>query len=143
MSGIGNVVSKDAAVSQFPNPTVTLIGLKTTPGEPIHIPSRRPDIFNGIYRAMVLYATETLITLVYLRDDTPAFGYVGHIEDVNIDSNLLNLYQEMNAAGRTRLPALRNQERLGNAIGPSIKIAIRDNGSFMDPRSRKDWWMDW
>ncbi|MBV7328772.1 hypothetical protein KFU94_11025 [Chloroflexi bacterium TSY] len=125
------------------DPTVTLIGMETTLGEPIHIPSRRPDIFGGIYRAMVLYAEETRITLVYLRDDTPAFGYVVHIEDVNIDANLLALYREMNRAGRTRLPALRNQERLGNATGTSIKVAIRDNGSFMDPRSRKDWWMGW
>jgi len=38
------------------------------------------------------------------------------------------------------LPALRNNQALGQALGFEIKVAIRDAGSFMDPRSQKDWW---
>jgi hypothetical protein len=38
------------------------------------------------------------------------------------------------------LPALRGSQALGRARDASIGVAIRDTGSFMDPRSRKDWW---
>lgn len=119
---------------------VTLLSLNTTPNEPIFIPTRRAQIMAGAYIAMVLYAAEERITLVYTRDDTPAFGYVVHLENVQIDAELLTLYQASNAAGRTRLPALRNNQQIGVAAGETIKVAIRDTGRFMDPRSRKDWW---
>jgi hypothetical protein len=26
------------------------------------------------------------------------------------------------------------------AVGSEIQVAVRDTGSFMDPRSRNDWW---
>lgn len=29
---------------------------------------------------------------------------------------------------------------IGTAIGNELGVAIRDTGSLMDPRSRKDWW---
>jgi hypothetical protein len=41
------------------------------------------------------------------------------------------------------LPALRNDEPFGTATGTSIKIATRDTGQFLDPRTCKDWWMDY
>ena len=41
------------------------------------------------------------------------------------------------------LPALRNDEPFGTATGASIKIATRDTGQFLDPRTCKDWWMDY
>lgn len=119
---------------------VTLLSLNTTPNEPIFIPTRRAQIMAGGYVAMVLYAAKERITLVYMRDDTPAFGYVVHLENVQIDDELLALYTSSNAAGRDRLPALRNNQQIGIATGESIKVAIRDTGQFMDPRSRKDWW---
>lgn len=119
---------------------VTLLSLNTTPNEPIFIPTRRAQIMAGAYIAMVLYADEDRITLVYTRGDTPAFGYVVHLENVQIDDELLTLYQSSNAAGRTQLPALRNNQQIGVAASASIKVAIRDTGQFMDPRSRKDWW---
>jgi hypothetical protein len=53
---------------------------------------------------------------------------------------LLALYRAKDAAGRKELPALRNNERFANASGSAIKVAIRDTGSFMDPRVRKNWW---
>ena len=64
-----------------------------------------------------------------------------HIEDVAVDPALLDLYNQLNAAGRAKLPALHNGETLGVATGATIKVAIRDSGSFLDPRSRKDWWI--
>lgn len=122
-------------------PPVTLLGLAASPGESIYIPTRSPQIYAGNYKAMVLYAEERRITLVYTRDDTAAFGYVLHLENLIVSPNLVALYQQLDAAGRTHLPALREGESLGSATSADLLVAIRDTGSFMDPRSRKDWWM--
>jgi hypothetical protein len=46
----------------------------------------------------------------------------------------------MNEAGRLDLAALRPGQPLGRATGVQIDVAVRDDGSFMDPRSAKDWW---
>jgi hypothetical protein len=35
---------------------------------------------------------------------------------------------------------LQSGQALGRAAGSTVGVAIRDNGMFMDPRSRKDWW---
>ena len=123
---------------------VTLAGLSTTPGENISIPARGPEIYGGGYIVMVLYAEERRITLGYTRRDTVAYGYAVHLEDVCVDPNLLALYRSQVDADGWRstnyLPALRNNETLGTALNTEIKVSIRDQGEFMDPRSRKDWW---
>lgn len=123
---------------------VTLLGLQTTQGQPIYLPERGPDIYGGGYKALVLYAEERRITLSYIREDTVAHGYAVHIEDVCVDPNLLALYQSQVKPDGFRvgnqLPALRNDQSLGTALGAEIRVAIRDRGAFMDPRSCKDWW---
>lgn len=124
-------------------PEVTLIDVAVAPDEPISIPLRAPQIYEGGYKALVLYAEARRITLTYTREDNPAIGYMVHLEDLRVDPNLVLLYQQLDAAGRTALPALREGERLGNATSQPLKVAIRDTGSFLDPRSRKDWWMDY
>ncbi len=125
------------------NPIVTLAALATTPAEPIYIPERSPGIF-GDYKAMVLYADARRITLGYTRQDTVANGYAVHIENVCVDPNLLTLYRaQVSTDGwhvTGQLPALRNNQVLGTALGTEIQVAIRDRGTFGDPRSRKDWW---
>jgi hypothetical protein len=126
--------------SPIAQPEVTLLEVVTTPNEPIYIPSRNAQIYGGGYRAMLLYATASRLTLVYTREDTAAIGYVVHLEDIQVDAGLLALYQQENSAGRGRLPALRNGQRVGVASSNTFKVAIRDTGSFMEPRSRKDWW---
>ena len=125
----------------------TLLQLKTTPGETLRIPQRSPDIYQGIYRALVLYAEENRLTLVYARQDTVAFVYAVHFEDVCVDPNLLALYRSRVdadgwrvASGGYQLPALKNGQVFGTAAGNGIKVATRDSGDFMNPRSRKDWW---
>lgn len=123
------------------NPAVTLLAMTVTPGEPLFIPTRGPQIYVGGYKVLVLYAEETRITLTYTREDTAARGYVVHLEELLVDPALLALYRAKNAAGRQELPALHNNERFANASGPTLKVVIRDTGSFMDPRSRKDWWV--
>lgn len=122
------------------NPEVTLVGLETTPGEPLYLPSRQQDILNGNYHALVLYAERTRLTLAYTRDDSIVHGYVLHLENLCVDANLLALYEQLHQAGRHQLPGLRLDVPLGTSRGPSVLLAIRDEGSFLDPRSRKDWW---
>ncbi len=121
------------------SPEVTLAELTTTPGETIHAPSSGYAIGSG-YEVLVLYASPHRITLKYTRDDNVVHGYTLHVEGVCVESRLLALYQSCNEAGRGELPALRVGQAFGRARGDRIGVAIRDNGTFMDPRSRKDWW---
>lgn len=122
------------------SPEVSLLGMGTTAEEAISIPSRRAQIYGGEFKVLVLYASEERITLGYTRDDSVAPGYAVHIEKICVDPNLLTLYRLANAAGRGELPALRNGEILGTAKGEEILASIRDRGTFMEARSRKDWW---
>jgi hypothetical protein len=120
-----------------------LAGFVTTRGEAIYIPERGPEIYGGGYKVLVLYAEETRITLNYTRQDTVENGYTVHLEDVCVDPNLLALYRaqtDANGWHTGQLPALRNNQALGTALNTEIKVVIRDRGTFMDPRSRKDWW---
>ena len=118
---------------------VTLLGLRTTPGEIIYLPAAGYDVGGG-YGALVLYAEPTRLTLKYTREDNVIAGYTLHLENICVDSNLLALYRQLNAAGRSELPALRPGQPIGRAPGSEIDAAIRDSGAFLDPRSRKDWW---
>jgi len=118
---------------------VTLAGLTTTPGETIHVPDSGYHIGDG-YSVLVLYASNQRITLKFTREDNVVRGYTIHLENVCVEPTLLALYQTWNIAGRGSLPALRGGQALGRARGNAIGVAIRDYGSFMDPRSRKDWW---
>lgn len=133
---------KGAPLSNWP---VTLVGMATTPGEQLRLPRRNgSDIYQGTYWGLVVYAEKTRITLHYARNDYVAYAggsYGMHIENVCVDPNLLAAYQQGNAAGRFNLPGLRNNQVLGTAITSEILVAIRDTGTFMDPRARKDWWM--
>lgn len=119
---------------------VTLLGLQTRNGEPLSAPSRSADIYAGGYKALVLYADETRITLKYTREDNVVGGYTAHLEGLKVDPNLVARYRDANAAGRSHLPALRDGQPLGAASGSQLLVAVRDCGKFLDPRSRKDWW---
>lgn len=116
----------------------TVLGMRVSPGETIHVPDSGHDIGGG-RDVMVMYAEETRITFHVGREDDLA-GYVMHIEDVCIEPSLLALYRSSNAAGRHELPALSGRQPFGRALGNEIKIAVRDTGHFLDPRSRNDWW---
>jgi len=121
---------------------VTLAGFAVSPGEPVCAPGSGYDIGwapTG-FSMMVLYASPTRITLKYTREDSVVDGYTIHIENVNVDPDLLSLYQSMNSAGRARLPALFAGQPIGTAISTELGAVIRDTGSFMDPRSHGDWW---
>jgi len=122
------------------SPPVTLLGLATRPGEQVRSPTRAAAIYAGGYIALVLYAEERRITLKYTREDNVIHGYTVHLEGVCLDPALLSLYRQADAAGRAQLPALRNDQSLGTAQQNELRVAVRDTGTFMDPRSRKDWW---
>jgi hypothetical protein len=121
------------------NPEVTLAGLAVTSGETIHVPDSGYTIGGG-YEVLVLYASTDRITLKYIPEDNVVHGYTLHVENICVEPRLLALYQSWNEAGRGRLPALRAGQAFGRAHGSEIGVAIRDSGSPMDPRSRKDWW---
>lgn len=135
--GCGSDGCRGAVLMQ---PAVSLLGMPTTPGEAIFAPSRQAEIYGGGYLAVVLYAEPTRITLAYTRDGTVAHGYAVHLEQLCVDPNLLAAYRTANQAGRSHLPALQSGQTLGTATGAELIVAVRDRGSFLDPRSRKDWW---
>lgn len=123
---------------------VTLIALAATPGESVYVPKRGAQIYPGGFVAMVLYAEEQRLTLGYTRRDTVSAGYTVHLEHVCVNPNLLALYRaQLDAEGWNhsgQLPALRNSQTLGTALDHQLGVAVRDVGTFMDPRSQKDWW---
>ncbi|MGQ9841487.1 MAG: hypothetical protein ACUVR4_13455, partial [Anaerolineae bacterium] len=131
---------RGAPIERYP---VTLLEMETAVNEPISIPRRNPSIYPGDFKALVLYADERRLTITYTRRDTAAVGYMVHLEDFAVHPDLLALYRQMNEAGRGYLPALRNGEIVGIADRGSVKIATRDTGSFFDPRTCKDWWIDY
>jgi len=120
-------------------PPVTLMELAATAGETVHVPNSGYTLGSG-YEVLVLYASAQRITLKYTRNDNVVHGYTLHIENICVEPSLLALYEAWNAAGRGQLPALAAGQALGRSRESAIGIAIRDNGSFLDPRSRKDWW---
>jgi hypothetical protein len=122
--------------SQWP---VTLLGMATQPGELIAAPTSGYTIGQG-YEVLVLYATNQQITMTVTGYDSIATGYSLHVENVCVDAGLQALYNTLNAAGRSSLPALRAGQPFGRANGAEIQVAIRDWGTFMDPRSQADWW---
>lgn len=132
----------DARGPLIADPEVTLIGIPVIPGEAIHVPDSGYDIGQG-YEVMVLYASTERITLKYTREDNVVWGYTLHVEGICVEPSLLALYESMNDAGRSRLPALRSGQAFGRARGNEIRVAIRDTGTFMEPRRYEDWWRDW
>lgn len=121
------------------SPEVTLAGMTTQLNEEIHTPHSGYDVGGG-HTAVVLYAAKNTITLKYTAEDNVVKGYTVHLAGICVEPALQALYDQCNAAGRTELPALKSRQPLGRAIGGEIQAAIRDTGSWMDPRVRKDWW---
>lgn len=119
---------------------VTLAGLQVSPGENIFTPDFGREIGEG-YVALVLYASPTRLTLKYTGEDNVVDGYTIHLEGMCVNPSLVRLYDERNGAGRGALPAVRPGQPLGYAPGVEIGVAVRDRGAFLDPRSRKDWWV--
>ena len=123
----GNLIREDGVV---------LVGIKTTPGEPVFIPRHPRDIYEGKYYAVLLFADEDSVTFVYAREGTVAMGYSVHYLGLYTDPNLLTLYNESKG---NMLLGLTLDTPIGVA-GDQLIVAIRDNGKFLDARSINDWW---
>ena len=121
------------------DPPVTMAGFAMKPSEVVQLPRSGYDIGSGL-RALVLYATTETITLKYTRNDDVVNGYTVHLANVCVEPSLKALYDQSAAAGRTSLPALRDDQPLGRVRGSELLVTIRDTGSWMDARSRKDWY---
>ena len=135
-------------------PPVTAMGLATTPGEVIRVPSSGYSIGAGM-EVIVVFADEDSVTLRYAREDSAtSAGYTVHIDNICTDANLLALYNSLDAPSGPRyvyvppanrpysydLPQLPAGKRVGTARGSQVVVAIVDTGAFMDPRSCNDWW---
>ncbi|OGQ95454.1 MAG: hypothetical protein A2284_17430 [Deltaproteobacteria bacterium RIFOXYA12_FULL_61_11] len=120
---------------------VSLLGLRAEPGQGVLAPRCGYDLGNGA-QYLVLYASTSALTLTVNGADTAIDGYTVHLEGFCADPALLARYRELDAAGRIELPAVRGGEVLGTAGSNEVKVAVRDSGSYMDPRSKGDWWQD-
>ena len=116
---------------------LVLVGIITNPGEPLFIPHTERDIYDGKYFAVVLYADEDSLTVSYSRAGSAASGYMVHYEGLYTDPNLIALFQESKG---NELPGLTLDTPVGVAASDELIVAVRDNGKFLDARSRKDWW---
>jgi hypothetical protein len=133
-------------ITEFP---VTALGLQTTPGEPLHVPTSGHDIGGGM-EVLVLFADEDTVALRYTRDDSSApNGYTVHVDNICTDPNLLALYNALDAPDGPRyefpnpsytLPNLAEDQTFGTARDTEIVVAIADTGAFMDVRSCDEWW---
>ncbi len=121
-------------------PEVTLVALQTPPGAAVYPPRRGQQIYADGYTALVLYAEATQLTLGFTREDSVAGGYVVHLANLCVDPALLALYTASHSAGRGALPAVRAEQPVGMAALGDLLVAVRDRGTFLDPRSRLDWW---
>jgi len=113
-----------------------LVGIKTNPGDPIRIPPTSRDIYEGKYYATVLYADKDSLTFVYARRGNVVQGYTVHLVGLETDPNLIKAFQESKG---NMLPGLTLDTPVGRAT-QNLMVAIRDNGTFLDARSQKDWW---
>lgn len=125
--------------SPMSSPEVQLVGLRASEGEPVRAPERDPEIYPG-KMALVLLATSDTLTLKYTREDSVVSGYTVHISGPCIDPGLVDAYERANGDGRRALPAIGKGETIGVARSNEVRVAVRDTGRWMDPRSRKDWW---
>lgn len=116
--------------------SAVLVGIDTTPGEPVLIPQTERDLYQGQYYAVVLYASEDSLTFLYARTGNVFDGYTVHYLGLQTDPNLLALYRESRGS---ELPGLTLDTPVGIATDELI-VAMRDNGTFLDARSRRDWW---
>lgn len=118
---------------------VSVLGFKANSGQVVSAPTNGYDIGGG-NQYMVIYANPTSITMNVIGDDNAIEGYALHVDGICVDPNLLALYRKLHSEGRRSMPALKNGQKMGTAKGTEVRVMVRDSGSFLDPRSKGDWW---
>ncbi len=119
---------------------VTMIGLSANAGDEVRVPDSGYGIGNG-FEATVLYASNDTITIKYTREDSISGGYAIQYDGICVDPNLVSKYNQLNSQGRGSLPALKGKQVIGTAKTNEVKVAVRDTGTYMDPRSDDSWWI--
>ena len=144
-----NPGTRGAPISTYP---VTALGLRTWPGEELHVPVSGYSIGGSpAMEVLVIFADEDTITLRYTREDSSGSqGYSVHIDNICTDPNLLALYNSLDQGKRYEfhyrgwqgynLPNMPAGKVFGTARDDEIVIAVQDTGNFMDPRSCNEWW---
>jgi hypothetical protein len=105
------------------------------------------EIHPGL-QALVVYADATSLTLQYTLHDGPqpppagseGTGYTVYIDNIDVNPNIILDYNLADINDRRQLPALAPNAVVGRARSGEIRVAIRDTGTAMDPRSSTDWW---
>jgi hypothetical protein len=136
------------------SPPVTALGLQSSPGEALHVPTSGYDIGGGM-EVLLIFADEDSVALRYTREDSSGSpGYTLHVDNICTDPDLLALYESLDAPDGPRyvfvpprnrpyaynLPNLPAGQTFGTARDTEIVVAIVDTGTFMDPRSCHEWW---
>ncbi|MFW6135246.1 MAG: S8 family serine peptidase [Chloroflexota bacterium] len=132
---------------------VTALGLQTTPGEVLRVPTSGYDIGGDPeMEVLVLFADQDTVALRYTREDSSAPpGYTVHVDNICTDPNLLALYNQLDDPDGPRyvypkaeypLPNLPAGHPIGVALGTEVVVAIVDTGAFQDPRSLNEWWQE-
>ncbi len=117
--------------------SAVVVGIQTTRGEPIFVPKTERDIYDGKYYAVVLYASEDQLTIQYARVGNVAQGYTVHYLGLQTDPSLVKVFEESKGS---QLPGLTLDTPVGVAASDEVIVAMRDNGTFLDARSKLDWW---
>lgn len=120
---------------------VSMCGFAASPSTPVHAPNTCQSPW------YVLYADEGFITMVVNGADCIGGdcdeGYGVHIDGLIVNKDLLTLYRKDDAEGRNRLPIVNANDVIGTVdTGGEVRVTIRDTGSYMDPRTLRDWWND-
>ncbi|MBK7401126.1 MAG: hypothetical protein IPJ34_33960 [Myxococcales bacterium] len=121
------------------DPAVTMVAWSTTVGQAVRLPKSGYSVAPG-RGARVLFLDDDSLTLKLTGEDNVVSGYTLHILDLCIEPNLRKAYVDANTKGRKALPALAPLQVFAKARGDRVRVAIRDTGSFMDPRVEKDWY---
>jgi hypothetical protein len=92
--------SRSGPILDYP---VTALGMRTVPGERLHVPQSGYDIGgHPPMEVLVLFADADTVALRYTRDDSSARpGYTLHIDNLCTDPSLLTLYNELDDANGT------------------------------------------
>jgi hypothetical protein len=130
---------------------ITVMGMGTTRGESLRVPDSGYEIGQG-KEVIVLFADANSILLKYTRDDSIVGGYALHVDNICTDVNLLSKYNQLDGPARNTfhggyvggtdydLVTLSALEVFGTARGSEIRVAIVDQGTWMDLRYCADWW---
>jgi hypothetical protein len=121
---------------------IAMIGLSVPSDKIVRLPAAGRNI-DPNNNAMVLYVCPggDCVVLKYTPSDDIYGGYTLTLRDgIKVDPNLFRAYQQADKAGRNQLPGVKNLQALGITNGRELKVTIRDQSEWMDPRSENDWW---